>query len=104
MPNSFPEYEVTKVVAERADRERAALVTSGYGDYEDFADVIRDHFKNIWTCRHRLVKSQMMNGSTLTFQTMTRPKIKRVKKSLHDRPDVKGSDVGRMSNAALASS
>ncbi|KAK5048517.1 hypothetical protein LTR84_005607 [Exophiala bonariae] len=35
----------SKIAASRANRERAALVASGYGDYEDFADVIRDHFK-----------------------------------------------------------
>lgn len=34
-----------EVVAERADRERATLVENGYGDFEDFADVIRTHFK-----------------------------------------------------------
>lgn len=40
----YPEEEST-IAASRADRERATLVANGYGDYEDFADVIRDHFK-----------------------------------------------------------
>lgn len=42
--SGYPEVEST-IAASRTDRERATLVTNGYGDHEDFADVIRDHFK-----------------------------------------------------------
>lgn len=34
-----------EVIAERADRERATLVENEYGDFEDFADVIRVQLK-----------------------------------------------------------
>jgi hypothetical protein len=41
----YYEGKEAEVIAERADRERATLVENGYGGFEDFADVIRMHFK-----------------------------------------------------------
>jgi hypothetical protein len=41
----FDESKEADVIAERADRERARLIENGYGDFGDFADVIRIHFK-----------------------------------------------------------
>lgn len=45
MGNIWGKSKEWDVMTERVDRERATLVGNGYGDFEDFADVIRMHFR-----------------------------------------------------------
>jgi len=53
----FYDPNEAEVIAHRADRERATLVKNGYGDFEDFADVIRVHFKRYLEPESQLAES-----------------------------------------------